>query len=611
MHLNQTTLSSDQVVDLSKFQEFLSSFVFDNFNEIFEHDSKRANMIAPLKVGTSIEIDWTLIKQILKVENNRDSIFKPPCDQTRLKMEFGPTNYVNKLLVPWYKKEKEVYCTLSVTNLNARSAFENDSNSKSKYKTFEHYFEEKYDVKIFHPEFPLIHYKAIGNNLNFLTNKFDIYEVRKEIRSQSLKIIPELVNQHVLPASLYVQGKFLPSILHRIYRLLVANDLRVKVAKHFSWDVDSGNFEDMDVDWLQISDKNGSNFEAAKIPQINTTQNTIETEINQNEETNIVLLETVNPNNIDWEIVNKLGRTPIRTTQYALPDPPAYKSNVCDDLVDIKSVKSYHFDKETDFTLEKGPYMQTIMEALTLSNAQDNVSLEKLEVMGDSVLKLIASLHLFHSFPNWDEGKMTQLRTKLISNLHLYQIGKKNELGEILSGSIFIPNKSWLPSGFTIPQNLIYGMNLDNDQSELVKLKNDPHTTYTHSRVGDKSVADCVEALIGAYFRNGGLDGAFRIMDYLGMRGPLENGSAEKYSRKTAMPVLQSNLNSNVPISFLEDLEEILQYEFKDKRIVIEALTHPTFMGNKETKCYQRLEFVGDAILGKKYFLNNILAFNL
>ncbi len=159
LHLNQTTLSSEQIGDLAKFQEFLSSFGFDIHNKIFEHDPESAILIAPLNVGTSIEINWKLIEQTLKVENDRANLFKPPSEQSRLKMEFEQMNYLNKLLVPWYKKDQELYCTLSVTNLNARCAFENDP--KSKYKTFEHYFDEKYDVKIFHHEFPLIRYKAL------------------------------------------------------------------------------------------------------------------------------------------------------------------------------------------------------------------------------------------------------------------------------------------------------------------------------------------------------------------------------------------------------------------------------------------------------------------
>ena len=43
-------------------------------------------------------------------------------------------------------------------------------------------------------------------------------------------------------------------------------------------------------------------------------------------------------------------------------------------------------------------------------------------------------------------------------------------------------------------------------------------------------------------------------------------------------------------------LESLLQYEFKDRHLLREACTHPSW---KEENCpsYQRLEFLGDAII--------------
>lgn len=46
-----------------------------------------------------------------------------------------------------------------------------------------------------------------------------------------------------------------------------------------------------------------------------------------------------------------------------------------------------------------------------------------------------------------------------------------------------------------------------------------------------------------------------------------------------------------------ELLEKFLQYKFKNPWLLVEALTHPSFMSNRVTQSYQRLEFLGDAIL--------------
>lgn len=50
-----------------------------------------------------------------------------------------------------------------------------------------------------------------------------------------------------------------------------------------------------------------------------------------------------------------------------------------------------------------------------------------------------------------------------------------------------------------------------------------------------------------------------------------------------------------------ELLEIRIGYEFKHKHLLLMALTHPTHASGF-SECYQRLEFLGDAILGLFYF---------
>lgn len=45
-------------------------------------------------------------------------------------------------------------------------------------------------------------------------------------------------------------------------------------------------------------------------------------------------------------------------------------------------------------------------------------------------------------------------------------------------------------------------------------------------------------------------------------------------------------------------LEGLLNYEFRDKALLLQALTHPSCFTNQLTDCYQKLEFIGDAVLG-------------
>lgn len=50
---------------------------------------------------------------------------------------------------------------------------------------------------------------------------------------------------------------------------------------------------------------------------------------------------------------------------------------------------------------------------------------------------------------------------------------------------------------------------------------------------------------------------------------------------------------------FQSKLEEVLDYKFKNQGLLLEALTHPSYSKNRITNCYQRLEFLGDSILGR------------
>lgn len=57
---------------------------------------------------------------------------------------------------------------------------------------------------------------------------------------------------------------------------------------------------------------------------------------------------------------------------------------------------------------------------------------ERLEFLGDAVLELAATRHLFEKCPTEDEGKMTSFRSALVKGNHLAEIAKQLELGTYL-----------------------------------------------------------------------------------------------------------------------------------------------------------------------------------
>ena len=114
----------------------------------------------------------------------------------------------------------------------------------------------------------------------------------------------------------------------------------------------------------------------------------------------------------------------------------------------------------------------------TYSNEHPDVpyqSNERLEFIGDAVLNLLAAETLLHLFPEMSEGQMSQKRTKLISNKALGRLGLKINIGDHLR-----LGKGQASETGVVPNSIL---------------------------------ADCVEAIAGAIYLDGGMKGvqtAFR-----------------------------------------------------------------------------------------------------
>ena len=151
-----------------------------------------------------------------------------------------------------------------------------------------------------------------------------------------------------------------------------------------------------------------------------------------------------------------------------------------------------------------------------------------------------------------------------------------------------------------------------------------------HSLLNDKSIADVIEALIGIHLANGGQKEAAKFMGVLGLGFEADEQILDVI-RLEQRPVNQTwfdKIFENLPQTGLwiirdtgafnphvdrRDVDESLDtfcrkvnvvqiqsqlgYTFKDKSFLIEALTHASYSLNKITDSYERLEFLGDAIL--------------
>lgn len=116
--------------------------------------------------------------------------------------------------------------------------------------------------------------------------------------------------------------------------------------------------------------------------------------------------------------------------------------------------KAFSFDYQPDLDDHPGPSPSIILQALTMSNANDGINLERLETIGDSFLKYAITTYLYCTYENVNEGKLSYLRSKQVSNLNLYRLGRRKVLGESMIATKFEPHDNWLPPCYFVPKEL-------------------------------------------------------------------------------------------------------------------------------------------------------------
>lgn len=322
--------------------------------------------------------------------------------------------------------------------------------------------------------------------------------------------------------------------------------------------------------------------------------------------------------------------------------PPTFGELLPDRDVDrawpVEDWKNIKFDPIRSEIDSEGPGPSVILQALTMSNASDGINLERLETVGDSFLKYSITAYLYCTYPSMHEGKLSYLRSTEISNANLYKLGMSKDLGEIMSATKFEPNDNWLAPGYTVAEGGISEDTYDyNKKREIDRaLAEVPYDLLQQHSIPDKSIADCVEALIGAYLTASGSRAALLFMQWLGLNvipesfnleRDLAQGSKEDTIWRwleippspliclppTCDPKSPNNIEvSNVErvrgeamrkldhlyqVNCLEKFENEIQYSFKDKAYLVQAFTHNSFYENHVTDCHQRLEFLGDALL--------------
>ncbi|MBA0752984.1 hypothetical protein Gogos_000140, partial [Gossypium gossypioides] len=235
-----------------------------------------------------------------------------------------------------------------------------------------------------------------------------------------------------------------------------------------------------------------------------------------------------------------------------------------------------------------------ILEALTTLRCCESFSMERLEFLGDSVLKYAVSCHLFLRDPEKHEGELSMIRSFALSNSTLHKLGTDRKLQGYIRDSAFDP-RCWVAPGQLRLRSFPCNCRVDSRevpldkkfQTEDLEIKVSISCDRGHRWMCSKTISDCVEALIGAYYVSGGLIAALHMMKWLGIDAELDPSLA-------AEAINRASLQSYVPNDEIQIIESKIGYKFSMKFFLQEALTHASA---NEFYCYQRLEFLGDSVL--------------
>lgn len=221
-------------------------------------------------------------------------------------------------------------------------------------------------------------------------------------------------------------------------------------------------------------------------------------------------------------------------------------------------------DRVKSGLLKRVPFQsrEHIITAICAPSARRQTDYQRFEFLGDSILKYVVSCHLFVSQPDWHEGLLTLKRSQLVSNANLAGAATRNDLSPyiITEG---ISYKDWTAPVFP-----------------------SAHHVQENRHVSSKTLADVVEALIGAAWADSGMSAAMKCINVF----------------LPAIPPVPTNfatltIPEEVPFGTANEVESLIRYTFNNPILLLEALTHPSCGGHSRTDSYQRLEYLGDAVL--------------
>nr|UJZ92585.1 dicer-2 [Scaphoideus titanus] len=627
------SFNEDELIKINIFHSQIFDKVLGVVKSFLIRDySNRQNsyLIAPVAIGDStVDIDWNMIEKINRPFPNPEV---KPTDESRKSLVINEENYLGMMVTPWYRTvPAQKYIVTKVRHdMDENTPFPSDS-----YETYRDYFTDKYGI------FPLIHQpllevRPLSSKMNNLKPKALTKALKHKNKDENedfdVWLLPEFCYVYPVPGRYWIKAQLLPSLLHRIAQLCTAEELRVRLVRDTSiglakfppgqklkkLEADASLVKHIPVETTQLLTPLSLQLETRCSLTPNTNFNIWEVE---EEPTDI-------DRNMDAPLFDIFYYEQFVNESLSSESPKGNKFNVIPSKQEPKFVDPPPLNMLKRKAEGLGPDQVQILQAITAAVAGDFINCERLETLGDSFLKFAISMVLHEKEKDLQEGVLTNIKGQIVGNKNLYFCGKSKNLGNILQVRHFLPCEEWIPPNFCVEHSVqqtivtaclepscLYSITIPEEEVlagriskatrkrfteilfEAEELKYKQTCTFTNTlALSDKNVSDAVEAIIGVYLENSGVLGALRVMNWFQVIKP---SLATEEVFTTTLTTPEKGLVGTPMDHLLQPcrLEEILNYKFNNKAYMLQALSHPSYHQNNITQCYQRLEFLGDAII--------------
>ncbi|KAH7344745.1 hypothetical protein B0J17DRAFT_636693 [Rhizoctonia solani] len=247
--------------------------------------------------------------------------------------------------------------------------------------------------------------------------------------------------------------------------------------------------------------------------------------------------------------------------------------------------------KEVNLTFFQGQIRdELVMHALCSRMAHRTFSYERLEFLGDTFIKYAASAYLYGTEPSASSGTLHAKRQKMVNNRSLWLGAQALGLPPCIQSEVFRPKQWFIPNVFIPKKNQPQGeSSAAAEQAQLLSSR------QFSRQIPPKSIADVVEAMIGAALLSEGEKLAFSVGKVLGLGVPETCDWIDVVSYAPSKPLVADSKEGDNNREILEGVMKIIGISLENPELLLQAMQHPSMARCSES--YERLEFLGDAVL--------------